>query len=179
MLLSVSRLNYLPWRVVVSWRRTILCAPTPGFSPTWIGTPITQTFLSPGGPPVIKQQRFLSSQYTYVLYSSGPDVWKSSQYKGHYKPQVSFALSSVADPGCLSRIPIFTHPRFRIPEPGSNNNNNQGRRGKICCLTFFCSHKFAKLFYFWTDTQKNVSQSAKNYSVFLPKILPLSFQKYK
>jgi hypothetical protein len=27
--------------------------------------------------------------------------------------------SSVADPGCLSRIPIFTHPGSRIPDLGS------------------------------------------------------------
>jgi hypothetical protein len=28
-------------------------------------------------------------------------------------------LGSVADPGCLSRILIFTHPGFRILDPGS------------------------------------------------------------
>ncbi len=26
---------------------------------------------------------------------------------------------SLADPGCLSRIPIFTHPGSRISDPGS------------------------------------------------------------
>jgi hypothetical protein len=35
-------------------------------------------------------------------------------------------LSSVADPGCLSRILIFTHPGSRISDPGSKNSNKRG-----------------------------------------------------
>jgi hypothetical protein len=31
--------------------------------------------------------------------------------------QLIFNLTSVADPGCLSRILIFTHPGSRIPDP--------------------------------------------------------------
>jgi hypothetical protein len=48
--------------------------------------------------------------------------------------------SSVADPGCLSRILIFTHPGSRIQKP-------QQKRGvkKICCHNFLCSHKFHKI----------------------------------
>jgi hypothetical protein len=34
-------------------------------------------------------------------------------------------LGSVADPGCLSRILIFTHPGSRIPDPGSKNSNKR------------------------------------------------------
>ncbi len=35
--------------------------------------------------------------------------------------QQSMNTASVADPGCLSRIPdpTFLHPGFRIPDPGS------------------------------------------------------------
>jgi hypothetical protein len=32
---------------------------------------------------------------------------------------------SVADPGCLSRILFLTHPRSRISDPGSKNNNKR------------------------------------------------------
>jgi hypothetical protein len=41
-------------------------------------------------------------------------------------------ISSVADPGCLSRILIFTHPGSRIPDLGSripdpkNSNKREG-----------------------------------------------------
>jgi hypothetical protein len=47
---------------------------------------------------------------------------------------------SVADPGCLSRILIFTHPGSRIQK-------QQQKRGvkKIFCHTFLCTHKFHKI----------------------------------
>jgi hypothetical protein len=49
-------------------------------------------------------------------------------------------IYSVADPGCLSRIPIFTHPGSRIPK-------QQQKRGvkKIVVILFFWSHKFHKI----------------------------------
>jgi hypothetical protein len=34
-------------------------------------------------------------------------------------------FNSVADPGYLSRILIFTHPKSRISDPGSKNNNKR------------------------------------------------------
>jgi hypothetical protein len=48
--------------------------------------------------------------------------------------------STVADPGCLSRILIFTHPGSRIQK-------EQQKRGvkKICCHTFLWSHKYHKI----------------------------------
>ncbi len=79
-------------------------------------------------------------------------------------------LGSVADPGCLSRILIFTHP-------GSRVQKQQWKPGveKIRCHTFFLSHKFHKieLFYIWNVEEKKIW--AKN---ILPKKLSLSFQKY-
>ncbi len=48
-------------------------------------------------------------------------------------------LISVADPGYLSRIMIFTHPGSRI------RKQQQKRRVNIICCTFFCSHKFHKI----------------------------------
>ncbi len=55
-------------------------------------------------------------------------------------------FTSVADPGCLSRILIFTHPGSRISEPGSKNSNKRKGRGWkfFFCHIFFCSHKFHK-----------------------------------
>jgi hypothetical protein len=45
--------------------------------------------------------------------------------------------TSVADPGCLSRILIFTHP-------GSKNSNKREGWKKIS-FNFLCSHKFLKI----------------------------------
>ena len=52
------------------------------------------------------------------------------------------AKISVADPGCLSRILIFTHPG--IP-PGSKDSNKREGWKKISCRNFLCSHKFHKI----------------------------------
>ncbi len=51
--------------------------------------------------------------------------------------------SSVADPGYLSPIPDpdFIHSGSRILDPGSKNSNKSEGWKKICCQTFFCSHK--------------------------------------
>jgi hypothetical protein len=59
---------------------------------------------------------------------------------------------SVADPGCLSRIPDPDFYPSRIPDlgslisdPGSKNSNK--REG---CHTFFCSHKFHKIVHYFS-----------------------------
>ncbi len=61
---------------------------------------------------------------------------------------IRFDFSSVADPGCLSRIP---NPDF-LPIPdlsdiGSRIQKPQQKRGvkNISCQIFFCSHKFYKI----------------------------------
>jgi hypothetical protein len=46
--------------------------------------------------------------------------------------------TSVADPGCLSRILNFTHPGSRIQK-------QQQKRGVKKSHTFLCSHKFHKI----------------------------------
>ena len=58
---------------------------------------------------------------------------------------------SVADPGCLSRIPDpdfypsrIPDPGSRIPDTGSKNSNKREGRKKIR-YTFLCSHKFYKI----------------------------------
>jgi hypothetical protein len=52
-------------------------------------------------------------------------------------------FGSVADPGCLSRILIFTHTGSRIPNP-KTATKERGEK-KISCHTFLCSHKFHKI----------------------------------
>ncbi len=61
-------------------------------------------------------------------------------------------MSSVADPGCLSRIPDpdfypshIPDPGSQIRDPGSKNSNKRERWKKISCHTFLCSHKFNKI----------------------------------
>jgi len=46
----------------------------------------------------------------------------------------------VADPGCLSRIQIFTHPGSRLQK-----QQQKRRVKKNCCHNFLCSHKFHKI----------------------------------
>jgi hypothetical protein len=48
--------------------------------------------------------------------------------------------SSVADPGCLSRIRIFSHPGSRIQK----QQQKRGMKNSFC-HTFLCSHKFHKI----------------------------------
>jgi hypothetical protein len=56
--------------------------------------------------------------------------------------------TSVADPGCLSRIPDPDFYPFRIKDLGSRIPDPKSatkERGKNICYTFFCSHKFHKI----------------------------------
>ncbi len=55
----------------------------------------------------------------------------------------SITFCSVADPGCLSRILIFTHSGFRISDP-KTATKERGEK-KFSCRTFFCSHKIHKI----------------------------------
>ena len=68
--------------------------------------------------------------------------------------------SSVADPGCLSRILIFTHPGSRIQKQQQKREVK-----KISCHTFLCSHKFHKIvnyFSFEVQKKKKLVQFSKN-----------------
>jgi hypothetical protein len=74
----------------------------------------------------------------------------------------------VADPGCLSRIPIFTHPGSRISDPGSKNSNKRGVKKNLLSY-LFCSHKFRKIEnYFIFEMLKNLGQFLKNCRTFYP-----------
>ncbi len=94
---------------------------------------------------------------------------------------------SVADPGCLSRIPDpgswflpIPDPGYRIPDPGSKNSNKRERWKKISCHTFLCSHKFHKIInYFslkvlkkkiWANFQRIIELFTK---IFFKKLLKI------
>ncbi len=99
--------------------------------------------------------------------------------KGRKRKFIAIIFHSVADPGCLSRIQIFTHPGSRISDPGSKNSNKREGWKKIWCHTFLCSHKFHKIVHYfsfevlkkkiWADfqriielfTQKTVTKLSK------------------
>jgi hypothetical protein len=51
-------------------------------------------------------------------------------------------LYSDANPGCLSRIVIFTYPS-RIPDPKTATIERGGK--EFVVIPFFCSHKFHKI----------------------------------
>ncbi len=58
--------------------------------------------------------------------------------------------TSVADPGCLSRIPDPDFYPSRIPDLGSRIQKQQRQGWKIFfCQTIFCSHKFRKTQYYF------------------------------
>ncbi len=58
-----------------------------------------------------------------------------------------------ADPGCLSRIPETDFYPSRIRDPGSwiqdPKTATKGRGEKNCYHTFFCSHTFNKIEYYF------------------------------
>ena len=76
--------------------------------------------------------------------------------------------TSVADLGCLSRIP---DPKTAMKDRGEKI---------FVVLPFFWSHKYHKIevFNFWNGEEKNLGQFSKNYRTFYPKKLSLSSQKY-
>jgi hypothetical protein len=87
---------------------------------------------------------------------------------------VAVFTSSVADPGCLSRIPDPDFYPSRIPDPGSKNSNKRKRRKKISCHTFLYSHKFQKIvnyFSFGVLKKKIWANSQRIIELFTKKIV--------
>jgi hypothetical protein len=64
-------------------------------------------------------------------------------------------VGSFADPGCLSRILIFTHPGSRISDPGSRipdpktATKERGEKKFVVKPFFFCSHKVYTIEYYF------------------------------
>ncbi len=62
----------------------------------------------------------------------------------------SHKKTSVADLGCLSRIPDPDFYPSRIPDAGSKNSNKREGWKKICRHNFLCSHKFHKIAHYFS-----------------------------
>ncbi len=102
--------------------------------------------LWPPPPPLPK----LKVQYTVyrqcVSWGGGVELCCRPYSAGIFLLSISDQIhnlpNSVADPGCLSRIPDPDFYPSRIPDPKTAT-----KRGwkKICCHTFFCIHKFHKI----------------------------------
>jgi hypothetical protein len=83
-----------------------------------------------------------------------------------------FGKQQSKHPGCLSRIPAPDFYPSRIPDLGSKHSNQRDEK-KICCFTFFCSHKFHKIenyFIFEIVKKKFLGQFLKFFRTFYPKI---------
>jgi hypothetical protein len=57
----------------------------------------------------------------------------------------SIRQSSVADPGCLSRIPDPDFYPSRISDPGSKNSNKREVKKKLVVIPFYVAKNFTKL----------------------------------
>jgi hypothetical protein len=75
---------------------------------------------------------FIKKKLLAVLRADSRDLYVSVF-------EFSFPCFSVADLGCLSLIPDPDVYPSRIPDPKTATKE---RVKKICCHTFFCSHKF-------------------------------------
>jgi hypothetical protein len=76
--------------------------------------------------------------------------------------------SSVADPGCLSRIPDPDFYPSRIPDP-KTATKERGEK-KFVVITFFVATNFTKLqIILVLKKKKNLCQFSKNYRIFYPK----------
>jgi hypothetical protein len=100
--------------------------------------------------PVLASATILTGPLHYFYLLFGPlilsNIIAEKYIIGNFVLWIRIWIS-VADPGCLSWILIFTHSGSQIPDPGSLSKKQQPKRGvkKISCQTFFCSHKFHKI----------------------------------
>ncbi len=113
----------------------------------------------------------------WVLASRPRWIWPSEAQLS-YLP--AGTVVSVADPGCLSRIPDPYFYFLLIPDPGSNNSNKREGWKKIFCHTFLCCHKFHKIEHYFSFEvlKKKIWANFKKLQNFLPKKLSPSSQKY-
>ena len=119
-------------------------------------------FLNPGSgirdPELVFSVSRIPNPYVWELSENifCKKLYNSLKIGPNFLLQLFKTEISVADPGCLSRILIFTHPGSRISLPGSKNSNKREGWKKICCHNFLCSHKFHKIanYFIWTAEEK-------------------------
>ncbi len=82
----------------------------------------------------------------HIRYSAVPaaNISDSVRIRIEFAPELDYSIpvTSVADPGCLSRIPDPGFYPSRIPDP-KTATKERGEKNLLSCL--FCSHKFHKL----------------------------------
>jgi hypothetical protein len=78
--------------------------------------------------------------------------------------------NSVAVPGCLSRILIFTHPGSRISDPKTATKEKGEKKYVVIPFLKPQISQNCKLFYFWKSEEKNLGQFSKNYRTFYPEM---------
>ncbi len=78
---------------------------------------------------------------------------------------------SVADPGCLSRILIFTHPGSRIPDP-KTATKERGEKNLLSYIFLYPQiSQNVKLFYFWTAEKKILGKFQRIIELFTQKVV--------
>jgi hypothetical protein len=113
------------------------------------GTPITILLLD--NASFAKSRRRIYRGHRKSHY--GPDEGAGTHIRvtDHALPVTLFAQptvkTSVADPGCLSRIadPDFYPSRIPDPDPGSKNSNKRERWKKLVVIPFYVATNFTKL----------------------------------
>ncbi len=121
---------------------------------------------------------FLSITGTYFLYIFHVKIQLFVTLTSDRDPDLDprgFALvCSVAEPGCLCRIPDPWSWFLPIPDPGSKNSKKREGWKKICCPNFLCSHKFHKIenyFCFEVLKKKNWANFQRIIELFTQKIV--------
>jgi len=94
--------------------------------------------------------------YEGILYCGGSAAAQNWTCSAHQRK----GKSHVNELQCCASWMLIPDPEFY---PSRIQKKQKG--GEII-LPFFCSHK---LFYFWSDAEKKLSQLTKNYSTFYPK----------
>ncbi len=110
-----------------------------------------------------------------VASSSSPSC--TSYTRTNYLTKQQLILTSVADPGCLSRIPDPDFYPSRIPDTGSripDPKTATKERGdqKFVVMPF---HKI-EIIYYWNAEENNLAQFSKNYRTFYPKNCQKAFK---
>jgi hypothetical protein len=82
--------------------------------------------------------------------------------------QITIKTPSVADPGCLSRIPNPDCNPSRIPDP-KTATKERGKKLVVIPILLAINFTKLKIMLFLKCRRKNLGQFSKNYIIFYPK----------
>ncbi len=88
--------------------------------------------------------------------------------------------TSVADPGCLSRIPDPDFYPSRIPDPKTATKERGEKKNLLSYRTFLCNHKFHKIenYFSFEVLKKKIWADSQRFLELFPKKLSQTSQKY-